>query len=337
MNTKYSLFDLTTTYNKQLGWHSANPSLLAKLTKAGYTNITAQILTKMDRDYAEFGYQTQSYSSRLYGRLWAAKFNVDTKCICLLVGDWLSDLARKVIPSALADGVTILLVHTSGKAGTFRPVCPRQSEETAGQYILSAYQVFQSVEDWLAEIRTDAQTLKDLQADCNRLIATAAALGIFPESKGPITGAYQLRKILPPLEEMTEVVENWGPLYDIEMPHVLFVQQYETTAQVRQDSLKHMRPDLTVRYTRNHQVQVEDQTELIICYMQIRWYQEHHIAPVYVWCIEDMPAYTADAVEDDEDYTPQRSRKDCVPVFTRRLPKEAAQIGLQYKLNRANF
>lgn len=328
------LIDTTVTWSPELGWHSAAQHIVNRLARQGFSSPTQQIIKSMDNDFHTLGYQPESFAERLRRRAWAIKFNQTTRTIAILTGDYFTDLSRKLIPSCLASGIRVVLIHISGKSANFKPVYPKQKTEEEEINMAPVYREFSSIEDWLGNCRSAWETLHLLQADAQRLVETASTLGLFPESDGPITGAHQLRKYLPPIEIMEEVVNDLAPLYDMELPHPCYVKEYEAYAKYNSKGDKHLRPDLTVRSPRTRYVQVTDHTELAICYLQIKWYLARRIKPVYVWVDAVAPVPYQEWDRDDEEQSVRpRSRRGAEEIKPiRMLPSEARDLGLNWRL-----
>lgn len=334
------LIDTTMTWSPELGWHSAAQHIVNRLAKQGFSSPTYQIIKSMNSDYKTLGYQPESFNERLRRRAWAIKFNNKTRTIAILTGDYFTDLSRKLIPSCLASGIRVVLIHISGKSANFKPVYPRSEDPDQDLNMAPVYREFSRIEDWLGNCRTSWETLHLLQADAQRLVETASTLGLFPESDGPITGAHQLRKYLPPIEIMEEVVNDLAPLYDIELPHPCYAREYEAYSRYNSKGDKHLRPDTTVRSPRTRWAQVEDYTELIICYLMIKWYLTHRIKPTYVW-VDAIEPTTYQEWDTDEDYDeyirPRRQRGAELTKPVRMLPQEARDSGLKWRLRQYQY
>lgn len=335
-----NLLDTTVSWNPTQGWHSAAQHIVNRLARQGFSSPTQQIISAMDQDYKTLGYQPESFNERLRRRAWAIKFNDKTKTIAILTGDYFTDLSRKLIPACLAAGIRIVLIHISGKSANFKPIYPRSENPAEDLNMAPVYREFSRIEDWLGNCRSSWETLHLLQADAQRLVDTASTLGLIPKSDGPITGAYQLRQFLPPIETIEQIVEDLAPLYDMELPHPCFAREYEAYIKYNSKGDKHLRPDITARSPRTRWARVEDYTELIITYLMIKWYLAHRIKPTYVWvdAVDSVPYQEWDTDEDYDEYIrPRRQRgaEEIKPV--RMLPKEARDSGLKWRLRQYQY
>ena len=309
-----SFVDLTVRYSKQLGWHTSAHKVVRYLEGRGQTNLTSQVLKAMDADYKQYGFQPTSFARRIENKLWFLKFNEKTTEIQVVVDDYWPSVLDKVLPSAVAGGVTVRVIHNSGRMYNCTPVSKRDAEPN----LVLAYRTLSLVKDWYQDLCIELENQRECRARYEALQELMVAVGV---------------ELLPHIDHMTHIVENLGPLYDIQLPENPTLHQYEPLAKINADGDKHLRPNLVVRTSRTQrQVAGDGYVNLAIAYLTIVYYQKQDIEPVYVWVDMEESPYYEDSLDDDYssgDY--YRDRSIGLPRPTRLLPNEAVDAELAFR------
>lgn len=283
------LVDLTSYWNGK-SWASRFPTLIESFV--GWTNSLPNIVKAMNDDYSRYGVQTASMASRLQKLCWYYKFAKNPSNL-LLMFTYISPFLKSFIPFYLTTGRTINLVHCTYKKCyilTLPPellVLPEQDRVTAAFAFVQTYFIEAVAEDYVSAEQT--RLCSEEQERANQTIE--AAFGFTSDKRGPLSRGAQLRKKCIPLEQMLAYVEEWAPLYDIDVPSVTYnLPGYDTIKRFNNNldvgTAKRSRVNTQIHAPHFTVTQTEATAAVECAYAQIIWYQNHQIQPDFVW-VED--------------------------------------------------
>lgn len=285
-----TLMDLTTYWNGK-SWTSRFPELVASFT--GWTNSLPGIVKAMNDDYARYGTQTASMSTRLQKLGWYYKFNKNPNNLLILF-TFISPYLKSFVPFYLTTGRTLRLVH-----GEYRKLyeltlpkdlmqLPEEDRVSAAFGYVQTFFIEAVAEDYVTFEQT--RLCSEEQERANQTIQVA--FDFITNKKGPLSKGTELRYQLPSLEEMLVFLEENAPLYDIDVPSVVYNLPGYDTIKRYNDSPD---PGVSKRSRVNSQVhaphftttQTEATAAVECIYSQIIWYQHNNIEPNYLW-VEDV-------------------------------------------------